>query len=526
MSRLLLLILLVACSAARAQLLVKDDAGRSLLVRHHFSRIVTLAPFLTEAAYAAGAGDLVVAVDALSDYPPQATRLPRVPTGAGFSLEAIAALKPDLILAYKGGIRMEDVEAMTSFGATVYLANGKHLEDVPRLLEAIGSLTGRDTRRVAGDFVARLAAIQRANANKPKLAVFLEIWNRPLTTVGGDSLLTEAIGLCRGENVFANLGGIAPQVDWQEVLAVNPYVIVGVNSASNAEEFHANWSSHRNIRAVQANRLMYIESEALQRPSVRSVDSVARVCAELDQLRLHDALIAPSEAYNVATGPAAAGADASPDVLRRPMTSTERDVAAVLASAYSVGKSAPGASSAPAPAPVEAAAPAAAMPAEPSQPPQARAAAAAPARSQASSVAEEGLPPALRVASSIATAPSRAPQAGLPGSYTQVSRLGDLYFVSGQIAVDPDSGRFDAEAKVDAQTRATMENLRRVLEGERLTLANVVATTVYLRDINDLEAMEAAYEAAFRTRLPARTVVEMRNLPRGARVQISAIAGR
>ena len=86
--------------------------------------------------------------------------------------------------------------------------------------------------------------------------------------------------------------------------------------------------------------------------------------------------------------------------------------------------------------------------------------------------------------------------------------------------------RDPATTQVEDQTRAALENIRRVLERERLTMANVVSTTVYLRSINDLGAMEQAYDAAFRTRFPARTVVEATNLPRGARVQIAVVAGR
>ena len=546
MPRLLLLSLLLACASARAQLLINDDAGRSVVVRHKFTRIVTLAPFLTEAVYAAGAGDLLVGVDALSDYPREAMNLPRVPTGAGFSLDAIAALKPDFVLAYKGGIRMEDVDAMTGFGATVYVAQARHLEDVPRLLQAIGAVTGRDTRKSIVDFEGKVNAIKRANATKPKLAVFLEIWNRPLTTVGGDSLLTEAIGLCRGQNVFDELGGIAPQVSFDEVNAANPYVILGVNSASNAEEFHANWMTHRNILAVQTGRLMYFESETLQRPSVRTVDSISRLCYEMDQLRLHDALIAPSEAYAMTKGPVSASSEAD-ELLRRPMTSVERDVAAVLAgSTYALASppsaaSASGAGSSPAPARQAPRAPQSEAPAagaqEPPRPaPQAVAAnerelppalRSAPAARGAGKPALEGVPPALRVASSMGTAPARATAAAaLPGSYTQVSRYGDLYFVSGQIALDPETGAFDASAKVEDQTRAALENIRRVLEGEHLTMANIVSATVYLRSISELAAMDEAYESAFRTRFPARTVVEATNLPRGARVQIEVVAGR
>jgi iron complex transport system substrate-binding protein len=508
MPRLLLLALLLACTAVRAQLLVKDDAGRNLLVRHHFSRIVTLAPFLTEAAYAAGAGDLVVGADVLSTYPDAARRLPRVPTGADFSLDALAALRPDLVLAWKGGIRMEDVDAITSFGATVYLAEGRHLDDVPRLLQSVGALTGRNTRDAVATYESRLKALRRAMANKPRLTMFLEIWNRPLTTVGGDSLLSEAVLACRGENVFGTLRGMAPQVDYEEVREANPYLILGVNSANNADDFHANWSSHRGIRAVQAEHLIYIESETLQRPSLRTLDSIARLCAEMDQVRLHDSLIAASEAYSIAKGPVAEAEGAS-EVLRRPMTTIERDVAAVLASTYAVTSTPAEPTAKPAPAAGESAAPAT------------RPAAPQPAAA----------PPPVTLAAAVPDAPGAAAarkteQGTGSSSYTQVSRYGDLYFVSGQIALDPASGRFQGDTGIADQTRAALDNVRRLLEGERLTMANVVSTTVYLRRINDLAAMDEAYEGAFRTRLPARTVVEATNLPRGALVEISVVAGR
>jgi len=512
MPRFLLVALLLLSSAANAQLLVKDDAGRSLIVRQHFKRIVTLAPFLTEAAFAAGAGDLVVGVDALSDYPAEVQRLPKVPTGAAFSLEALAELKPDLVLAWKDGIRTADVETLTGFGATVYLGQARSLEDVSRLLTNIGALSGRNPHEALSRYETRLKDLRKANVNKPKLSVFVEIWNRPLTTVGGNSLLTEAVEVCRGDNVFADLPGSLPRVEWDEVAEANPYVILGVNSANNAQEFQANWTSHYNLAAVQAGRVLYIESETLQRPSLRTLDSIAHLCADLDQVRLQNSLIAPSEAFEMPQGPVAASAEAAPEVLRRPMTRIERDVAAVLASSYAVGKAAPEAASATDASPREAvAAPASApRPAAPSPPPTL--AAAAPVAN-----------PGLRAARSLENVAS-------PGDalarYTQVKRHGDLYFVSGQIGLDPDTGNFDAAREAGEQTRAALENVRRVLEGERLTMANVVSTTIYLRDINDMAAMEQAYESAFRRQLPSRSVVEMKNLPRGARVQIAVVAGR
>lgn len=110
--------------------------------------------------------------------------------------------------------------------------------------------------------------------------------------------------------------------------------------------------------------------------------------------------------------------------------------------------------------------------------------------------------------------------------YTQASRYGDLLFVSGQIAVDPRNGNFDASQDVDAQTRRVLENIQSILEANRLTMANVVSTTVYIASISRLAAMDAVYHDYFRGAPPARTVVEVSNLPRGALVEISVVAGR
>src|SRR6185437_11124967 len=76
-----------------------DDLGRKVRLEHPARRIVTLAPFLTELVYSAGAGERVVGVSAYSDWPPETRKLPQVASAAGTSIESIAALRPDLVLA-------------------------------------------------------------------------------------------------------------------------------------------------------------------------------------------------------------------------------------------------------------------------------------------------------------------------------------------------------------------------------------------------------------------------------------------
>jgi 2-iminobutanoate/2-iminopropanoate deaminase len=129
-------------------------------------------------------------------------------------------------------------------------------------------------------------------------------------------------------------------------------------------------------------------------------------------------------------------------------------------------------------------------------------------------------------------APAAAPTAGalgpsaLDARYTQATRYGDLLFLSGQIAIDLNTGEPIADRSVEAQTRKVMENIQRVLETHGLNLANVLSTQVYLRSINNLGPMDAAYRKFFKGAPPARTVVEVSNLPRGMEVQISAVAGK
>ena len=276
---------LALSAPSAAQLSVRDDLNRTLIVKKTATRVVTLAPFLTEIVFAAGAGDLAVGVDDLSDYPARAASLPRVPTGASLALERIAQLKPDLILAWRDGIRREDVDKLTAAGATVYVAVARELEDIPRLMRVVGHLTGRDPTRAIGEFEGKLAQLRRENAFKVKMPTFIEIWNRPLTTVSGNHFLSEAIEICRGENVFAELRASAPKVTWEQVQSKNPMVIVGAGSASSLGEFRANWQLRQTMAAVRDERLLFVTDDKISRLTPRTPDGIAKLCADLDNVR-------------------------------------------------------------------------------------------------------------------------------------------------------------------------------------------------------------------------------------------------
>jgi 2-iminobutanoate/2-iminopropanoate deaminase len=112
------------------------------------------------------------------------------------------------------------------------------------------------------------------------------------------------------------------------------------------------------------------------------------------------------------------------------------------------------------------------------------------------------------------------------GPYSQAVDLGDLVFLSGQIPLDPASGQFVGAGDIQAQTEQVLRNLQGVLQAAGLTLANVVRTTVYLVDLAEFARMNEIYGKYFASEPPARSTVQVVALPRGARVEIDAIARR
>ncbi|MBR2737270.1 MAG: RidA family protein [Lachnospiraceae bacterium] len=109
------------------------------------------------------------------------------------------------------------------------------------------------------------------------------------------------------------------------------------------------------------------------------------------------------------------------------------------------------------------------------------------------------------------------------GPYSQAVRTGGMIFVSGQLPIDPATGIFAGE-DIESQTRQSIENIQSVLAEAGLTLDHVVKTTVYLRDMNDFAAMNDVYSRFFTGICPARVAVEVSALPKGAAVEIDAIA--
>tara|TARA_B100000953_G_scaffold199552_1_gene164484 strand:+ start:282 stop:668 length:387 start_codon:yes stop_codon:yes gene_type:complete len=109
------------------------------------------------------------------------------------------------------------------------------------------------------------------------------------------------------------------------------------------------------------------------------------------------------------------------------------------------------------------------------------------------------------------------------GPYSQAIRIGDFLYTSGQIALDPESGQF-LFGEIEEETEQTIKNISAILQAEGLNLENVIKTTVYLSDLKNFERMNQVYEKYFSENKPARACVQVAALPKGAKVEIDAIA--
>jgi iron complex transport system substrate-binding protein len=281
-----LLLLLAAIPAARAEVAVVDDAGLPLRLQIPARRIVSLAPHTTEMLFAIGAGSSVVGAIDYSDFPPQARSLPSVGSAAYFDVERIVALRPQLVVAWGSGNNPARVQQLRAMGIPVFTSEPRDFEAIASNMERLGVLTGvaQAARGAAEQYRQQVRDLQARYANRPPVRVFYQIWDAPLMTLNDAHLLSHALALCGGVNIFGTLGQLAPTVGIEDVLQLNPEVII---LASGRDESRAirMWQRFAQMTAARRGNLVSVTPDWLTRPSPRIVQGTEAICRALDVAR-------------------------------------------------------------------------------------------------------------------------------------------------------------------------------------------------------------------------------------------------
>jgi iron complex transport system substrate-binding protein len=249
-------------------LVLKDDLGRSVKLMQQPKRIVSMMPSHTETLFALGAGETVIGIDEYSNYPKLETdKLSKTGNGFAPNLEAIAALKPDLVLTDESsGSKL--VQNLEKLGITVYAGVAQSYNDVFEKISVIGKITNHEKNalKLITNMRTELSAIQASVTKLPRVSVYYEVDPTPYAA-GSSSFIGALIDKAGGNNIVPAKLGAFPQISPELVVTSNPEVILGVDLADLLTR--PAWDK---IRAVQNKRVINFSGEindAISRPGPR-----------------------------------------------------------------------------------------------------------------------------------------------------------------------------------------------------------------------------------------------------------------
>ena len=277
-----LTLLLPACASASSVIHLTDGLNRTVTLHAPAQRIVSLAPSNTELLYEVGAGAQVVGCDDFSDFPAEAKGLPGIGGSNGnYNLAAIAALKPDLVLAAQINTP-EQVKSLEKLGLTVfYLNNPKHLVDLYQNLQTVGTLTGKTVQAAA--LVKSLTNRTQVVIEKlPKITSHYKVYyeldatdpTRPFTA-GPGSYINILLTMAGDQNIGAALSAPYASISSEEVIKQNPdFILLGDAAYGMTVESVMQRPGWSGINAVKNKHVYVFDDDTVSRPTARIVDAI------------------------------------------------------------------------------------------------------------------------------------------------------------------------------------------------------------------------------------------------------------
>jgi len=261
-----------------------DDMGRKVDVRPSPSRIVSLAPHLTELLFTLGLGENVVGVTRYSDFPEEARNIEKVGSYVKLDLERIVSLSPQLVLATADGNPKAVVDKLTEVGIPVYVINTEGIDDIYGNIRSIGEVTGKsvEAHDVAMRLEKRINSIVEKVKGLEKPRIFIQLGIDPLYTAGKNTFVDDLIRLAGGRNIAGDIGIKYPVYSREELLNRAPQIIfstiMGSEAAVDTENFWKRWPS---IPAVSNGRIYHVDPDLLNRPSIRIADGLEIIARKI-----------------------------------------------------------------------------------------------------------------------------------------------------------------------------------------------------------------------------------------------------
>ncbi|MDO4769629.1 MAG: helical backbone metal receptor [Brachymonas sp.] len=263
----------VASAAQAAE--VTDDRGRTLRFDKPAMRVVSLLPSLTESVCALGACQRLVGVDRYSDWPAQVQRLPQVGGGLNPSVEAIVALRPDVVLASESS---RATERLAALGVKVVALRTQTHADVRKGLTRIAAILGLPAQQADAVWQSIGQGIAQAAQTVPPAArgqrVFIEVSRGPYAA-GEQSFIGETLRMLGMKNAVPATQGPFPKLNPEFVVRADPDLIIFAHRAAQDQALYPGWQQLRAVRQQRLCRLSEQDANLLVRPGPRMAEGAA-----------------------------------------------------------------------------------------------------------------------------------------------------------------------------------------------------------------------------------------------------------
>jgi iron complex transport system substrate-binding protein len=269
-------------ASAEYPLTVEDSLGREVEIGEEPKDLVSMAPSVTETLFAVGAGDRVVGVTDVDDYPKEATEVEVAGDFNGPNVEKVIALETDLLLLSFDGTTEDQAEKLEEqTGAEVFVMNPKSveqtIEEVGVVAAAVGEPEGGE--KVQEEMRSELREVEEAVAGEERPTVFYEVYYPPLSTVGPGSFIHDAIELAGGENAAADAEEAYPTYSEEVLLEKDPdFYLFGEAAAPGGVEDLRKRPGYKNLTALKEDgHATQVNEDLISRPGPRITDGVREI---------------------------------------------------------------------------------------------------------------------------------------------------------------------------------------------------------------------------------------------------------
>jgi iron complex transport system substrate-binding protein len=268
-------IALLACTGDRAprentaSIELTDDAGFPVRLDKPAQRIISLIPSATETLVALGARDQLVGRTRY-DVDSTVASLPSVGGGIDPSVEAIVALKPDLVISWESDKRQLTRNALSRVGIPVMVLRTQDTTDIFDVIDKLGRVAGRDSAAtaVAAHVRATLDSVRTSVAGEPVPRVLYVAEDQPPVTAGRETFIAQLIRVAGGQSIFDDLDQLWPNVSMEEIVRRDPDILIfpagGISKPLERVRAMQGW---RDLRAVREGRVVTVSADLLNRPS-------------------------------------------------------------------------------------------------------------------------------------------------------------------------------------------------------------------------------------------------------------------